>query len=177
VATDEPRSSFKEDVEVMGFLNFRHDWWAIMEGLRLIGDPVMQMGLDTIITGPLEDFEEVDAELAMIRDPFNTKKLANGVVMWRGNRGAELYDQFVADPDRKSRDFRLGGRNSEMIWLAKKGNPDAILEDLFPNRILSYKAHVRPNDDDIGDAAIVYFHGDPKPHQIMDVPFVREYWR
>jgi hypothetical protein len=60
-----------------------------------------------------------------------------------------------------------------MEWVRRF--PHAYLDDDFPGQVVSYKGHVEKKG--IGDARIVYFHGERKPHQLPDHPLVREHWR
>ena len=46
-------------------------------------------------------------------------------------------------------------------------------QDMHPGKIVSYKADVMPPGE---RAAVVCFHGVPKPHEVKD-GFVMEHWR
>lgn len=164
--TNYPASSFDEPVDTVRFRMFDTDWRCLMECFRVVGDPVMMLGLDTIITGNLDDILEHRPRLGMIRDPYTPSRLCNGVTMWTDRR--DLYEKFL---DEGIGDCRMGDYPSEMLWLGKHGNPSDILQ-AFPGRIKSFKAHVKR--DGIGDARIVYFHGREKPHQIEHP--ILEHW-
>ena len=75
----------------------------------------------------------------------------------------------------------LGGVKapSEMEVLRTYYNDVGKLDVKFPYRILSYKKDIlRPDRGILGTSSIVYFHGRPKPHQIMDHEnWVQENWR
>lgn len=49
-----------------------------------------------------------------------------------------------------------------MDWLRRQ--PHAVIDDLFPGQVVSYKGHVMQHG--LGDARIVYFHGFEKPHEL-----------
>lgn len=167
--TDEPRSSFSEPVETLGFKTYRDNHWCVIECLRVTGNPVLFMGLDTVITGPIDEIVNFKTNFAMIRDPYLKDKLCSGVMMW--NDVTHLYDKFLEEQNK--REFYLGRHPSDQVWLREQGKPDD-LDAAFPGQIRSYKAHILPNG--IGDARIVYFHGRKKPHE-EDHELIRSHWQ
>lgn len=165
--TDEPESAFAEPIETLGFENYRHNMWCIIECLRVTGDPVIFMGLDTIITGNITHMADLRPRFAMLRDPYHEKRMCSGVMVWREAR--DIYDRFVADQSKA--DYTLANKPSDMRWLHQNGRPDMDLETALPGQIRSYKVHCK---DGPGDARIVYFHGVPKPHELND--WTRDHW-
>ena len=69
------------------------------------------------------------------------------------------------------------GVPSEMAVLRKYYNDVERLDITFPNRILSYKAHVMRKKMSIKDSSIIYFHGNPKQHNIAHQGWVKENWK
>lgn len=127
------------------------------------GVPMIICGLDTVVTGPVNHLAAYclrsDAELCLIRDPYNPKgRAGNGVVL------VPAGHQHV---------WRNWHGENDMEWLDKQ--PHAFIDDLFPGQVLSYKGHVKKRGG-LADARIVYFHGDQKPHQMMDEPWIRKHW-
>jgi hypothetical protein len=61
---------------------------------------------------------------------------------------------------------------NDMEWV-RRYDPD-VIDRLFPGQVVSYKGHVVPQG--LGDARIVYFHGDSKPHQIQ-ADWIDQHWR
>jgi len=113
------------------------------------------LGLDTIITGSLTDIFKYRGTLAVPRDPYNPESPCNGVVLCPSRPD-------IAHMPAQS-DMRVLDR-FDKDWL----------DDLFPGLVKSYKVHVQP--EGLGDARIVYFHGEPKPHVLEDT-WIRENWR
>ena len=64
---------------------------------------------------------------------------------------------------------------TDMEWL--QVNPHAAIDERFPGQVISYRVHIHERGGDLGDARIVYFHGDMKPHEIPHAPVVRAHWR
>ena len=57
-------------------------------------------------------------------------------------------------------------------------NNSPKLDVVFPQRLLSYKMHLQKNFDLVKTASIVYFHGKPKPQQLIaSQGWIKEYWR
>lgn len=139
-----------------------YNYTACLQPYRL-GVPMILVGLDTIVTGNVDhlaDYCLSDGRLAVPRDPYDPRVMCNGVALVPGGR-ADIWD----DHD---------GRTNDMDWI--RAHRPVAIDDLFPGHVLSFKAHVRPRG--LGDARIVYFHGEDKPHQVIDrTPWVREHWR
>lgn len=120
----------------------------------IVADRLILLGLDTIITGRLNEIFHYNGTLAVPRDPYYPESPCNGVVLC---------------PTRT--DIACAPAESDMRVLDtfKKD----WLDDLFPGLIKSYKVHVLK--DGLGDARIVYFHGEPKPH-VLDDPWILKEW-
>lgn len=124
------------------------------------GVPMILMGLDTIITGPinhLADYCLRSDTIALPRDPNRPEVSCNGVSL------------IPAGQQHVWRNWR--GEN-DMEWMRKQKH--CFIDDMFPGQVVSYKGHVKKNG--LGDARIVYFHGNEKPHQLKDLEWVRTHW-
>jgi len=122
--------------------------------------PMILVGLDTVITGPVNHLAEYCLKSKMIalpRDPFQPEVACNGVALVpTGHR--HVYEDWRGEND--------------MLWLRKQ--PHVLIDDMCPDQVVSYKGHVKQKG--LGDARIVYFHGDEKPHQLTDQPWIRRHW-
>jgi len=167
--TDEPAGAFNEDVHVEPFAHGRRDLQScILECFRLDGR-VLFMGLDTIITGNMDDLARYDGPFAMIRDPNFPTRAASGVMSWRDRQ--DIWAAFLADD--ASHESHMFGYPADQGWL-ERFNQEWLCER-FPRQLVSYKCHVKRDRTVLDDARLVYFHGMEKPHQISE-PFVRECW-
>ncbi len=128
--------------------------------------PMILCGFDTVVTGNVDhlaDYCMTAQKPAVPRDPFFPDKVCNGVALVpAGNR-------FVFD------DFPGG---NDMDWIRKlrtEGRFD-VIDDVFPGEVVSYKGHAM--DYGVGDARVVYFHGEMKPHELVSlVDWIPEHWR
>lgn len=122
--------------------------------------PMILMGLDTVITGPINHLVQwcfESKEIGLTRDPYNLRKAANGVALVpAGHR--RVYDEWRGQND--------------LEWMQKQ--PHVDLDALFPAQIVSYKGHVMKHG--LGDARIVYLHGHPKLNELPDDDPVKRQW-
>ncbi len=144
---------FNEDIET-------HPLWTVEWAkacIQLYGiqaKRLVLLGLDTIITGSLDEIFAYDGDLAVPRDPYHPGVACNGVVLC---------------PTRPDILQRTSQSDMRILDYFKKD----WLDDLFPELIKSYKVHVIPKG--LGDARIVYFHGEPKPHILQDA-WIKKCW-
>lgn len=126
-----------------------------------LGEPMILVGLDTIVTGNCDHLAEsclMRTDLGLPRDPYRPSQACNGVAL------------APVGMERIARDHR--GEN-DMEWVRKF--PHSYLDDEFPGQVVSYKGHVEKHG--LGDARVVYFHGLKKPHELGHLDWVREHWR
>ena len=165
----------------------QYGWMSLMEMYRpnLCKGKRVTFGLDTIITGPLDDIFAAEGKIAVCTDPLMPSTICNAVTLCNDEFCEEFWTLWKNNEYTilKNNILELGGGNapSEMILLRNEYGNSPRLDRYFPGRILSYKAHVR---DDLGheridrikNASIVYFHGHPKPHQIANRQWVKRHW-
>jgi hypothetical protein len=151
VWTDRERT-FSEPVTQMRITSKNPTYADCIEPYRL-GRPMILVGLDTIVTGNIDHLARYCLEspmLAVPRDPFFPETVCNGVALVPG--GCEwVWEQHRGEND--------------MDWIRQLGKKQ-VIDDLFPGHVVSYKGHVM--FEGVGDARIVYFHGEQKPHQLRE---------
>lgn len=129
--------------------------------------PMILVGLDTVVTGNCDHLAEycmTGTQIALPRDPYKPQRACNGVALVPAGH-ADVW--FGANHD------ELPSRWADMQRL--RDVPHIFLNDLYPKHVVSYKVDVAR--DGLGDARIVYFHGDRKPHQVRGVQWLNEAWR
>lgn len=138
----------------------RPDYGNCIEPYRL-NAPMILTGLDTVVVGNVDhlaDYCMTSKIMALPQDPYDGSRACNGVAL------VPTGHHFVFDG--------WNGEN-DMDWVRKQ--PHKLIDLLFRGHVVSYKGHVRGNGG-LGDARIVYFHGDQKPHQLKDQPWIRKHW-
>lgn len=137
------------------------DYGSFTEPYRL-NEPMILVGLDTIITGNIDhlaDYCMTADVIALPRDPYALHRACNGVALVPAGN-AKVYEDWRGEND--------------MEWMRQQ--PHVFIDDLFPGQVVSYKGHVRQHG--LGDVRICYFHGAQKPHELaQSVPWITEHWR
>lgn len=119
------------------------------------------VGLDTVVTGNIDHMVEycfTGSLLALPIDPYHPQQACNGVALVPRHHG---------------RIARWHRGENDMEWVRQF--PHTYTDRLFPGQIVSYKGHVEKHG--LGDARIVYFHGERKPHQLPKVEWIKEHWK
>lgn len=158
--TERPRM-FEENVEVRVTLPPSPGYADCVRPYEL-DEPMILVGLDTIITGNIDhlaDYCLTADTLALPRDPYNLRQACNGVALVPAGHGWvwSEWDGVGSDMERC------------------RAAEHAYLDDLFPGQVASYKGAVKA--EGLGDARIVYFHGRLKPHELNATPWIAENWR
>lgn len=136
-----------------------HSYADLIQAFRR-NQPMILVGLDTIITGHIDHFADyclTASEIALPRNPKKPEVSCNGVALVPAGKRAWFND--------------WRGEN-DMAWMDSR--PHVLIDDLFPGQVLSAKVQVKRNG--LGDARIVYFHGHPKPTAMTDVDWVKRHW-
>ena len=132
------------------------DWSCMIEPFRIDG-PLIVVGLDTVIVGNIDPLAELcfGDRLMLPRSP-----------------GKDYACNAIAFVPKGHKDiFMSWSGENDMEWL--RTFPHDFIDDRFPGWVSSYKCDVRPNG--LGESRVVYFHGDPKPHQLGE-PWVKDHW-
>ena len=171
----------------------QYGWLSLLDMYRpdLCKGYRVTLGLDTIITGYLDDIfnYKPKTKIGLCEDPFYPEVVCNAISI----AGPEFCEEFwklwewIKDSWLRECQLKLNdhGREikapSEMEVLRKYYSDSERLDVKFHNRILSYKKHLEQfvlGDDNpalLQGSSIVYFHGVPKPHQI-DSKWIARHW-
>ncbi len=134
------------------------------------------MGLDTIITGPMDDILNHNTRIGLCGDPYTPDWVCNAVTLASPEFCDEYWDLWKNKNKDIMKECIFFGVPSEMAVLRKYYNDVERLDVTFPDKILSYKAHIRRKKMLIDNSSIVYFHGNPKPHQLKE-EWIGEHWK
>lgn len=158
VFTDRYRH-FSSGIDQERLLAAEPDYGSFTEPYRL-NMPMILTGLDTVITGNIDHLAAhcvIADRVALPRDPFAPARACNGVALVPAGR-RQIFDDWRGEND--------------MEWM--RAQPHRFIDDLFPGQVVSYKGHVRQAG--LGDARIVYFHGQEKPHQLQGLDWLDRNW-
>jgi hypothetical protein len=123
--------------------------------------PMILVGLDTLVIGNIDKFArwclEHPGKLALPKHPWEDYSI-NGVALW-GGHNPDIFGNWRGEND--------------MDWIRQF--PHERIDELWPGRVVSYRAHVRPNG--VGKARLIYFHGRSKFNELLDDELIRTHWR
>ena len=144
-------------------------WWAKLALHRpeVLSGKVLYLDLDTLVVRNIDFLASLTCDFAILEDFYRPSGYGSGVMLWNKPQ-PQLWRDWI---EAGSPDDVLGDQG----WVEKKV-PNAVrLQREFPGKIVSYKAHCAGGLP--GDAAIVCFHGIPKPHQLGPGDWAFKLWR
>jgi len=127
---------------------------------------VVFFDLDTLIVDNINFIDKYNGKFAILRDFYRPNGYGSGMMIWKGGFGHEITDNYEKD----GCPHISGG---DQIYIEKQVKHAKRLQDLFPYKIVSYKAHATTGMP--LKAAICCFHGHPKPHD-FSFGWVKEEW-
>ena len=158
----------------------QYGWMCVVDVYRpdLCVGKRLTIGLDTIITGPLDDILEHNTKIGLCTDPIVPEFVCNAITLASPEFCVELWDLWENNKKEimETCIFEIFGVPSEMELLRKYYNDADRLDVLFPGRILSYKLHIRDEKIPVENTSIIYYHGLPKPHEMLNEKWVEENW-
>ena len=186
---------FKEPIKQVRFSRSvdQYGWMSLMEWYhpQVCNTRRITMGLDTIITGPLDDIFHCDLgdhKIGVCTDPIYPKDICNAMTIAEPSFCTEFWDYWINNEKEVLRNCDLfPGAPSEMVVLRSLYGNSPCIDKLFPNRIFSYKTHIGSEDNleyhsqidtrlwRLHNSSIIYFHGVPKPHEVKG-RWVTENW-
>jgi hypothetical protein len=143
-------------------------WWSKIELFRPGALPHGQkfyLDLDTIVVRNIDGL--VDGHpFTLLKNFWADDRIGSGLMAWSADLSA-IYDRFVEDAERHMAEYvtteKWGDQgfirfNSPITW--------ERWQDRLPGKVVSFKRHCVPISRIPEDAAIVCFHGAPRPWQL-----------
>ena len=186
ICLTDQRYRFKEPIKQIRFERSvdQYGWMSLIEMYRpdLTTGKRFTIGLDTIITGPLNNIFNYNDKIALCTDPFIPQTVCNAVTMCNSSFCEEYWNMWKENEYELIKESKLEigtiSVPSEMSMLRKYYGKSPRLDEIFPGSILSYKQHIMDKPHHVlANSSIVYFHGVPKPHKLVGQGGVRECWR
>ena len=155
-------------------------WWSKIELFRTdITDKkhIVYFDLDTLIVGDISPFFSIVDTFAALR-PWNSANrakgyCASGIMVFNREKMNFIYSDFLKNHDR-NQDIIGGDQAFISMMLGKNKLKYQPIQDKIQG-IYSFKRHCR--NELPKDARVVCFHGNPRPHRVVDISWVKEHWR
>lgn len=154
-------------IECIGFERQLSGWWNKLELFRpgVFSGQVVYFDLDTMLVGDVRDIFSTSRLFASLTSWHRPELLASGVMTWQASDAlASIYETFNAD---KAPQYTTKERWGDQGWI-QDTLPFGFesLNELYPDRIVSYKYHIRKQGRVPSSASVVAFHGKPRPADI-----------
>jgi len=121
------------------------------------GEKILFVDLDTIITNNIDDLlTHIPRSIVGLRSFFKPTVFASGLMLWYHGVHSHVWSNFIEDPEKHIKRIKLGG---DQIWIGENVKDPEYWQDLFPEKVVSYKAHCSKGLPD--KASIVCYHGTP----------------
>jgi len=188
------------ECETRPFLADLPFWWYII-GLtnpaHNHSDRTFYFDLDTIVTGNIDHLLSMDKPFATISDFVRPKGLQTAFIMWDKESGAKIWEYFTKryqPEDYANLDCSVtvpGGTNQFLeeamgvVDINKNPVPGAQppipvcrIQDVWPKQFFSFKRNIRREHRNQlpPDTRLVFFHGNPMPHEMHNLPWMKEHW-
>jgi hypothetical protein len=159
------------DCERLPLRNGWPGWWSKLELFdgRLEGS-VVYLDLDTIVVGSLDEIA-IGHRFTVLRNFWaevygEHDRIGSGLMAWDCDLSA-IYHAFAAEPERFIREYKTRAKWGDQGFI-KDHTPvePERWQDKHPGKVVSFKKHVRPAGRVPVGAAIVAFHGQPRPFDL-----------
>ena len=145
----------------------------LFRGVPGIHGRIIWLDLDTLITDNIDFLAEYNGSFAMLRDFYRPQFGASGIMLLKNGINHWIWNRFEASRKHFETQYH-GDQEAINVIMQKEGKRPDFLQDLFPNKIVSYKVHCQNKIP--ARASIICFHGRPRPHE-ADHAWIRDYWR
>jgi glycosyltransferase involved in cell wall biosynthesis len=165
--TDDPAGVNAECRPLPDLDGWHNKIYLFKPGLFEPGERIAFFDLDTLIMGSLDEVVGYRGKFATLRDFWRPDGLGPAVILWESGAHPEIWTEYE-----KAGYPKLERGDQE--WLESLNLQSDILQDIFPGKFLSYKTHCNPYPAQ--DAAVVCFHGYPRPHECTQ-KWVQDTWK
>lgn len=140
-------------------------------------DQIFFFDLDTVIIRNIDDILSYRGNFILLRDFYRVTGYGSGLMSWRPEAVHHMWTAFT--PESRC-------NHGDQGW-PEIHYPNADLwQEKYPEKIVSYKVHISKKmqpirnipfpQGNLDTASIVCFHGQPRPHHIHDLNWMKEHW-
>ena len=147
--------------------------WAFSDAARhLIGERIVCMDLDCVVTGSLDPLFDRPDPFVIWKDAMHRNQYNGGFWLLTTGARRQVWDRFRGQASLRELRAKQG---SDQAWIS------AVLGDREPtwtakDGVYSFRKEVRPAAGLPEGARVVFFHGKPDPWE-TSLDWVREHYR
>lgn len=151
--------------------------WAFSEEAKCLGDRVMMLDIDCVITGDLSPLFEPQDDFVGWRPSSlwgKENRVAGGTWLLRTGTKTKVWTEFSKEAAAKAR--AAGFRGSDQAWISYRLGSKVAL---WPQHCGIYQAQqMKKHGFKVlpADARIVHFNGTVKPWSLRQIPWVAKHW-
>lgn len=127
------------------------------------------LDLDTVILGNIDFLLDYQGPFAILRDFYRPNGYGSAVMSIAPGYGRAIWDKLAEHPKLWMAEF---AGDQDFIRMCVDGAD--LWQDLYPGKIVSYKVDCGQGIP--ADAAVVCFHGEPKPPDLRPENPIRRIW-
>ena len=148
-------------------------WWnklaMFRPGTFMDGERVLYFDLDTIPVDDLSDIAAYSGRFAILRDPYHPDHMGSSLMAWEAGNLDHIWTRWED-----------GGRpqfdpHGDQYWIETMQPEADYWQDMFPGQAVSFKTDCWLPAKIPDGARLIYFHGNPRPHQCQ-ARYIKELW-
>lgn len=144
------------------------EWFGEIAGKRFVC-----IDLDVVITGDLRPLWNRGEDFIALRDPARLWPFNGSMFMQRAGSKSFIWDEF--DPATSPQQAHAAGcQGSDQGWLSYRLGKEGATWDQSDG-VLSFRVDLKRGSRPLPkNAKVVFFHGKPKPWDVMNIGWVRD---
>lgn len=137
-------------------------WWSKIELFEQLISPVLYFDLDTIVVGSLDEIA-FGHRFTVLENFWRPDRIGSGMMAWDCDL-SRIYTIFRGNPVRFMDQYRTPENWGDQAFI-KDHTPvePERWQKKFPGKVVSYKRHVVEAGRVPAGAAVVCYHGQPRP--------------
>lgn len=156
---------------------YRRLWTFSAEAKEALGERILLLDIDLVVTGCLSPILEIGADFVgwrPFRDWGRPLRFGGGIYLLRTGTRTHVWDDFNgADSIKAAR--KAGFRGSDQAWISYRLAGNEVYWDR-KSGIYSIRDFRSAKEKLPSDARLVQFNGPQKPWQCA-IPWVKDHWR